>query len=248
MLFLLFAGLTLASFALVWRGHKRSGAGLASLIVVALVLLASGPLGGALVTSVQSNAVQKPELHWEGRNMIVVFGAGTTRVPIMGVEPSIFAQGRLLEVVALFRGCTASFAECTIVVSGGDVVGSGRTEASIYAEELVRLGVKPHSITLDEASANTWQSAERISSLARARSPDQIVLVTSAYHMRRAQLYLRHFGLNAIGVRADYMAQVPGVVTLAYNFAVAEVAVHEAIGTARYHVYNQLGFNTPAVK
>jgi hypothetical protein len=34
------------------------------------------------------------------------------------------------------------------------------------------------------------------------------------------------------------------VVPLAYNFAVADIALHEYLGIMRYHVYNALGWNS----
>jgi uncharacterized SAM-binding protein YcdF (DUF218 family) len=73
-----------------------------------------------------------------------------------------------------------------------------------------------------------------------------VVLVTSGVHLRRAELYFRHFGIRAVPVRADYVDAVITPVPQAYNFLLMDVALHEYTGLARYRVYNLLGWNVPA--
>jgi hypothetical protein len=61
-------------------------------------------------------------------------------------------------------------------------------------------------------------------------------------------MYFAHFGIDTTPVCADYLSASMSLLPAAYNFTVADFAIHEYIGVARYHVYNALGWNAPAVR
>jgi uncharacterized SAM-binding protein YcdF (DUF218 family) len=76
-----------------------------------------------------------------------------------------------------------------ILISGGSgqLDGSGPKEADELATALVMMGVKPDDILLENESRNTHESAENVKKLLDKKvTPDQCLLITSGYHMRRS--------------------------------------------------------------
>jgi len=216
-----------------------------------LVLLAAGcgPLPVWLLTQLQSTYAADAPVAWGQRNAIVLLGAGTVRAAGSNeVEASLFAYGRIGKAAELYRECRQAGRTCKVEVSGGDARGLGRPEAAVYAGDLQRLGVDAADLLLEPRSMNTWQNAQFSGPLLKAYGADRVLLVSSGYHLRRSTLYFAHFGIHAVPVRADYVDGVLSWLPLSYNFAMADLALHEYAGIARYHVYEAMGWNVQATR
>ena len=230
--------------ALKWR--RTSGVLYAASF--ALFLAAGcGPVPAWLLTNLQSAYAKNPTVQWSKRNAIVVLGAGTEKVPRADlIEPGIFSYSRIVEAAALYRDCRTTGADCKIVVSGGDPRHNGESEASVYRGTLIRLGIESADVLSEPDSMNTWQNAQFTSALLERYQADEVLLVSSAIHLRRSLLYFLHFGVDATPMRADYLRAVLSPLPLAYNFTVTDFALHEYAGMALYAVYNTLGWNAAA--
>lgn len=236
--------LAVALARLRWR--RCSYALLASALAL-LLATGCGPLPIWLLARLQAGyATQAPA--WGQRNAIVLLGAGTVRATGGEVEPSLLAYGRISKAAELYRACRQGGRECKVEVSGGDARGLGRPEALVYAGNLQRLGVDAADLLLEPRSMNTWQNAQFSGPLLQAYGADRVLLVSSGYHLRRGLLYFAHFGVHAGAVRADYVDGVRSWLPLSYNFAMADLALHEYAGIARYRVYNAMGWNVRATK
>ena len=141
----------------------------------------------------------------------------------------------------LYRACAQS-AQCSVLISGGDVDQTGASEAAVYAAVLRQLDVPAADLVLEEQSRSTWENARNVAALLQ-RSSSNVVLVTSAGHMRRASLYFRHFGIDATPVASDVVDVRLTLFPNSANLLYADLALHEYIGLARYHVYSALGWN-----
>jgi uncharacterized SAM-binding protein YcdF (DUF218 family) len=243
-LFLLIAAAMLTRIH--WRRSSRLLYALALLlfIVTGVGILPKYLLGSLQAPYLASAAVA--DMHWGGQNAIVLLGAGTEQVA-GAVETGTFAYGRVAKTAALYGACRKTAGQCKVIVSGGDAQRRGVAEAIVYAASLEQLGVDKADLTLETSSRNTWQNAQ-FSAPLLARDAGQVVLVTSGIHMRRSLLYFSHFGVDAKPARADYLAAKGNWFPLAYNFWVTDLALSEYIGVWRYHAYNLLGWNAPAVK
>jgi DUF218 domain len=73
-----------------------------------------------------------------------------------------------------------------------------------------------------------------------------LFLVTSGFHLRRSELYFRRLGVPSKPVPADHVDAMPGIIPVAYNFELADLALHEYIGVLRYYVYERMGWNARA--
>jgi uncharacterized SAM-binding protein YcdF (DUF218 family) len=197
-----------------------------------------------LLGDLQSAYDVKPKIEWSKRNAIVLLGAGTEKIAHTdSVEPGTFSYARLVEAAGLYNDCRKTESDCKIVVSGGDAQHTGSPEATVYRSTLLKLGIDAADVLLESDSMNTWQNAQFTSAALRRYDADRVLLVSSGIHLRRSVLYFTHFGVTATPVRADYLRAVLSPLPLSYNFTVADFALHEYVGIARYHVYNALGWN-----
>ena len=238
--------LILAALLLGILRRRRSSAVFGLLALLVLFAVGCGPVPAWLLERLQAGYAAQAPIAWGQRNAIVVLGAGVVRPSARDeAESGIFSYPRLLTALRLYRDCSATGAACRILLSGGDAQKIGAAEADVYRAVLVRLGVPPADIVTEPHSMNTWQNARFSAALLEAYGADRVVLVSSAIHLRRSQLYFSHFGIQTIGVRADYLHAVPSLLPHAYNFVVADFALHEYAGLARYALYNAMGWNAP---
>ena len=229
-----------------WRRCSRT---MVTLAVIVWLAVACGPVPIWLLSQLQSDDAADAPIAWGQRNAIVLLGAGTVQVAGSGqVEASLFAYGRISKAAALYRACRQSGNACKVEVSGGDARGLGQSEAAIYADDLQRLGVDAADLLLESRSMNTWQNAQFSAPLLKSWGADRVLLVSSGFHLRRGMLYFTHFGIQATPVRADYVDGVMSWLPLSYNFTMADVALHEYAGIARYRWYNAMGWNVQATR
>jgi uncharacterized SAM-binding protein YcdF (DUF218 family) len=76
-----------------------------------------------------------------------------------------------------------------ILISGGSgqLIDSGHREADQIASVLVMMGVNPGDIVTENESRNTHESSLEVKSLLRKEvKPEDCLLITSAFHMRRS--------------------------------------------------------------
>jgi uncharacterized SAM-binding protein YcdF (DUF218 family) len=236
--------LALLFLAFVLRRRRRRPAGLLAVTAVTLLVFAGcGLLAAPMLSDLQTPFIKLPQVSWGSSNAIVVLGVGTAKAGGV-VESSPFAYARMLRALELYGSCK-NHGRCRIILSGGDPQHHGASEAAIYAAELVKVGVDRADIALDEASRNTWENAKFTRALLEREGADNIVLVTAALHMKRSLLYFTHFGIAAAPVRADAVEGELSLLPSGLNIAYCDIALHEYIGIAQYHVYNALGWNAP---
>ncbi|QWT18835.1 YdcF family protein [Bacillus sp. NP157] len=242
----LFLILLLLAVLLGWRRRRRAGGGMLLLAVAWLFFAGCGPLTGLLLGNLQSGF--SPDVTgWGQRNVIILLGAGTVRGGAGSVEPSLYANGRILRSAELYRACKATGADCKVEVSGGDAAHNGVAEADTYAVTLDRLGVPRADLILEANSMNTFANAQNSRPLVMAYRADKVVLVSSAVHLKRSLLYFAHFGMRAEPVRGDYVQARYDWLPSSENLFFADFAIHEYVGVWRYHLYNAMGWNAPKV-
>mgnify|MGYP002619923803 CR=1 FL=1 len=208
----------------------------------ALVLaIGCGPVPTWLLQDLHKTIAVKPDILWAGRNAIVLLGGGVEKHTL--VEPGLYSYSRLVATAALYRQCRAAKAGCIIIISGGDPAHEGSSEAEVNRGVLLKLGIDAADIVLETKSRNTFQNAQFSTAMLAQRPVDNVFLVSSSIHLKRSELYFRHFGTAVTPVRSDYLSATLSLLPLAHNLSVTDFAIHEYIGIARYHVYNALGWN-----
>jgi uncharacterized SAM-binding protein YcdF (DUF218 family) len=184
---------------------------------------------------------------WQPKSAIIVLGAGTERVAnTQDVEPHLASYARIIKGLELYLQCKHAGQACVLITSGGDASKSGVSEAKIYGDVLLKTGVDAADLVIEGRSMNTWQNAQFCAEWLHDHPQNQVVLVTSGFHLRRSILYFGHFGIRATPVRADYVDAIITAIPRAYNFLLTDLALHEYTGLLRYRVYNLLGWNVQA--
>jgi uncharacterized SAM-binding protein YcdF (DUF218 family) len=215
----------------------------------ALLFLAAGcgPLPAELLQRLQAGYDTQPMPAWQSRAAIIVLGGGIQRVPgAAGVEVPLFAYGRVAKGLELYLQCKRAGKACALIVSGGDPEEMGVSEAKVYGDALLKWGVDPSDLVLEGRSLNTWQNAQYCAAWLDEHPEDQVVLITSGFHLRRAVLYFEHFGVRALPVRSDYESARVRPWPTAQNFLLTDLVVHEYLGLWRTRIYNVLGWNVAA--
>ncbi len=238
---------TLATYLRI-LGWKRTCGVLCAAALSLFLMVALGWIPTRLLDNLQTAYVETTPQAWGQRNAIILLGTGVEKMPgNRGFEAGTFANARLMRATALYRVCKQHSSYCKIIISGGDPLHMGASEAKVYQSQLRELGVVPTDLILEPRSRNTWQNAQYTKALVAPLNVDRTWLVTSALHMRRSLLYFSHFGIQARPIRADYLKAHHTLTNSAWNFILTDLALNEHIGIARYYIYNLLGLNTPAV-
>lgn len=91
---------------------------------------------------------------------------------------------RALEAVELYQAGYAPL----IIFSGAARDPDSPSNASVMKSIAVAQGVPPDVVAVDEVSTNTRQNAQEVSNIIRVFKQKKIILVTSPYHQRRANI------------------------------------------------------------
>lgn len=230
LLLALFAG----AWLLGWLGWRRLRLAGYALAWAALFAIGCGPLPNLMLRPWQAPYAHRPVLDWAPSNAIVLLTANANNPPGGEPEPGSTGYPRVLETVALYRACRTAGARCTVLVSGGDMPGIDEPLAQAYQRALQRLGVPAADLVLETRSRTTWQNAEFARAPLARIDAQRVWLVSSSLHLPRALFAFRHFGIAATPVRADYLRVPWSWLPRAYNFQLANLALHEYLGMALY--------------
>lgn len=130
-----------------------------------------------------------------------------------------------------------------IVASGGGKE-NGDTEAGLMRDILAVMGVPADAVVLENKSLTTHDNARYTAPLLRENGWDKVLLVTSAFHMRRAVASFRAEGIDVIAAPTDHQTG-PVVPALGdwlpshTGLNLTTYALHEWLG---YHVYAWRGW------
>jgi uncharacterized SAM-binding protein YcdF (DUF218 family) len=129
----------------------------------------------------------------------------------------------------------------TLIFTRGKVPWSiGLPEGEFLREEAIKLGIPKKDILLTENVENTDQEAKAIKKLFSIDNP-KIILVTSAFHMPRAQLVFEAAGLNVIPFPVDFKTGAEKLTFMSFipsagSFALTNFFVREMVGRIYYNL------------
>jgi uncharacterized SAM-binding protein YcdF (DUF218 family) len=109
---------------------------------------------------------------------------------------------RLLETFDLLRKGTARNA----IVSGGpaDATRTEVVEARVLADQLVLWGIDRERVIVEDHAKNTYENAVDSAAIVRARGYKTVLVVTSAFHMKRALGCFRAVDLDVDSLPVDF--------------------------------------------
>lgn len=193
-----------AAIVLGWLGRKRSSIFCATLSLVWLVLWSLPIVSDTAIQFVESRESPVPIHQLPDASAIVILGGGMTGTswPSDIGQPADLgnAADRVWHGARLFHAGKAPI----IIVSGGQFFGVGTPEAKAMKLFLLDLGVPPSAIVQEQRSRTTEENAYYTAELLREWEQRDILLVTSATHMKRARLYFEAQGLLVVPAATDY--------------------------------------------
>jgi uncharacterized SAM-binding protein YcdF (DUF218 family) len=236
--------LLLICILLTLFNYKKTSLIVGSILVISYLIIGNGFLPAYLLHSLQSPYSQSTSSNWKKTNTIILLGAGTSKdAGSNKVKPSILAFSRIVQTAVLYRECKKTNANCNILISGGDPLNNGKSEAKTYQESLLSLGMDPKDIQLETQSKNTYQNAEFSSYILKKHYSEQLLLVNSGLALKRALLYFSFFNIYPNPIASDFITIPIAKYPLGYNFAINDFAIHEYIGIFRFYIYNFFGWN-----
>ncbi|HDQ05086.1 MAG TPA: YdcF family protein [Deltaproteobacteria bacterium] len=192
------------SLIFLWEAGKKKTGVLILLLVIILFYGASVfPIANHLCRYLEKDYIGQSVVADNKHDAIVVLGGGAYDINyIGGTFPSLFTVARLTYAVDYYHNKPAKYFVC----SGK---GPGNIpEAEMMAQLAASFGVPKNKIKIDAISANTWQSAIEVSKMFDNKSMN-IILITSAYHMKRSEKEFKKYFKNVFPAPANYLYSSP---------------------------------------
>jgi uncharacterized SAM-binding protein YcdF (DUF218 family) len=197
---------TLLVFPAVWLFFKGKGkpAAMNFFLAAFIWLLSTTPVSDAMLRGLESG-FKIPDSP-DGDVIILLGGGVYDGVPDLSGSgsPSEDMAERVITAVRLQKRLAVP-----VVVSGGKVFREKEAEAPVVRRFLIDLGVPAAKIITEELSRDTMENGRYTAAICARLGFKKPVLVTSAYHMRRAVLSFRRNGLEVIPFPSDFKS-TPG--------------------------------------
>jgi len=198
--------LALLLFAL---GRRRAAVACVVLTLAGLWIASTPVLAEHLVATLEGIHAPTPLARLPRADAILLLGGATKpATPPREFPELVEAADRVVYAARLFRAGKAPL----VVASGGPLAWQpdGPAEASSLAELLGLLGVPESAIVREAMSGNTRENCVESKRLLDARGARDVLLVTSAIHMRRALATCRSAGLAVRAAPTDFwVAELP---------------------------------------
>jgi uncharacterized SAM-binding protein YcdF (DUF218 family) len=203
-----------------------------------LYLLSIEPIKDLLLLPLENRHPVPSWSQMQHVDAIVVLGGGALEnAPDMDGKGALSADS-LVRVMAAYR--LHARLKKPIIVSAGGLFES-KPEAEISRETLYRLGVKKELVLIDTKSKDTKENALFVSTICKQRKWNRILLVTSAYHMRRSVMLFSRFFNDIVPCPTDYKTLRRGYNYLSFlpdagSLADTAVAIKEYLGIIFYRL------------
>lgn len=173
------------------------------LIVVGFLLLyglSISPVSTGLITPLE-RAFRPVNVKLVKADVIVVLGGGARDLSWLGLEPQP-GEGSLQRLVAAVKLYRSLHIPIMITGGAGDPAQPRLSDADAMARAATELGVPRKDLMLDNTSPNTLASAR---TMKQRLSGKRIILVTSAYHLKRSMAMFKTQGLEVIPQPSGYL-------------------------------------------
>src|SRR3990172_2260570 len=181
--------------SVVIRRNRALGRLLIASGLVLLYLLSITPVTESLIAPLEKGFPPIEKKKTAAAQAIVVLSGGVRDVSWSGAgpEPSETSLERMVKGVTIHRTLRIPL----VIVGGSGVPDKRISEADAMARVAADLGVSHGDMIIESTARNTVESARE---LKRVFKGNRILLVTSAYHLRRATAIFTKQGFEAVPV------------------------------------------------
>ena len=227
-----------------WRKRPRLSVALLVTAFVILYAFSIEPVSNALQRSLERPARTTMRAGVTYDAVVVMGGLVDVNATEPGGPPALDDNvERLLAAWDVWRSGRAR----AIVVSGGaaDPNVVPVVEARVLADQLAAWGVPRDKIVVDDTAVNTRDNATHVAALVRPRGWKEVLVVTSAAHVARAQGCFNAVGLEVDTLAVDFRAYdrrfyTGSILPRASALAMSTGALREYAGRL---VYRVLGYS-----
>ncbi len=192
--------LMLLGFLLIWS-HRILGRLLITVGFLSLYGLSISPVSDALIAPLEAD-YRPLDVKSVKADIIVALGCGAVDLSALGLEPMTTNDSleRTVAAVKLYRQL-----HIPIVITGGagDPARPQLSDAAPMARMALDLGVPKQYLFVDNASFNTLASARNMKA---AYDGKRMVLVTSAYHLKRSVALFQKQGLDVLPQPSGFLS------------------------------------------
>ncbi|MBX3211573.1 MAG: YdcF family protein [Labilithrix sp.] len=245
-------GLALLLLALPWRRPRRRSswrrrriAGAAGLLV--LLVFSLEPVANGMLYRLEhaTTSTYRPETTYDA--VVLLGGVSDERVVAETGQPSYNDNvERLVATHRLLADGHARFAIVSGAAESPELAEHG--EARVLGRQLVAWGVDPSRVVLEEAARNTRENAVFSQRIAKERGFETVLVVTSAFHMRRSIECFEAVGMKVDTLAVDFRAHggafagSPSWLPRAGYLADSTRTIREAAGL---YIYRLQGYARP---
>ena len=228
------------SLVLFWLSCRRLAITTALLALAWLWLSSTAVFADWLLIDLEKNFESPVFASIPKADAIVLLGGATSGLTHGGDMGNMNESAdRIITTLKLFKLGKAPL----MIVTGGATNG-GVSEASLMRDILELMGIPLEAIILEEKAVDTKQNAEFTAKILHDQQVSKILLVTSAYHMRRAKwIFDRTLGsdVEVIPVASDHQRSIADPILSRWIPSVRDLsrtsfAIKEIVG---YWVYRQ---------
>jgi uncharacterized SAM-binding protein YcdF (DUF218 family) len=240
-------GLGLVAAGIAWRRprpdrfRRRRLFGLAGIAV--LLFFSLEPVSNGMLYRLEqaTTSTMRPDVVYDA--IALLGGVSDERVVAERGAP---AFNENIERLIVTQRLLAEGRAKLVIISGGPMEPryADYNEARVLGDQLRAWGIAPAQIVLEERARNTHENALFIRDIARDRGLSDILVVTSAFHMRRAVECFAAVDMRVDTLAVDYRAH-HGPVSLvprAMFLSESTMTIREAFGL---YVYRARGYARP---
>ncbi len=224
------------------KRKQRLGKWLIAAAFVILMLASSGITSVYLLSGLENAyPVFKPDKeNTRGIKWIVILGGGKNTCPDVPVSGRLDQEAlqRLVEGIYISRRVPAA----RIILSGG-IPENGMSNSKAYEITAVTLGIDKSRIVMEERPRDTFEEAVKIRETVKR---DRFILVTSAYHMKRAMALFKKQGMHPVPAPAGHLTgdcfhfKPENILFSSRNIQNSSRAVHELLGILYSKITGQI--------
>ncbi len=183
----------------LWCGHRRVAILCVSL--GATLYMCSIPWGAQhLLAPLEERFV--PPLQPVGDVVVMLGGGSSAGHENIGMTGHLSASSTARMVTTMRLALKYNL---PIVYTGGKVFSNEGEEGVLVARILSEVGISGERVVLETASRNTIENIRYVQGILKENHYTQPILVTSAFHMPRAVLLCKRYGLEVVPYPTDFM-------------------------------------------
>ena len=195
----------LATIVVALCGHRVRALVFMILTVAILYTTSTNVFSTFVISSLEQAYPPVPIENLPNVDAIVVLGGYTDAA---GSGSDVIELGdaidRFFHGMRLYRAGKAPL----VMLVGGAARGN-QPEAQVMAAMLTEFGIPRSAMLLEDKSRNTRQNGLNAVAIMQQNNIGKILLVTSAYHMRRAQSVFEKLGIEVVPAATDYQVLEP---------------------------------------